>query len=142
MPAISQLNHRPRRRRIARRRAAATVEFAICMPMIVLLVFGAVEATSMIFLKQSLQTAAYEASRQSIVSTTTDAQVQSRAANILNARRVRNFQITFPRGAPSSLVRGDLVSVRVEAPSGINSPLVGRFLRSRDLAVETVMMKE
>ena len=42
------------------RRAVAAVEFAVCLPVIIMLVFGAIEASSFIFLKQSLNVAAYE----------------------------------------------------------------------------------
>lgn len=55
-----------RRHRANDRRGTSVVEFAVCMPLIMLIVLGAIEATSMIFLKQSLQAAAYEGSRRSI----------------------------------------------------------------------------
>ena len=112
------------------------------MPVIVMLVLGAVEATSMIFLKQSLQTAAYEATRQAILASSTDAEVLGRANNILNARQVNGFQVNFPLGSPEARNRGQLVSVQVTAPSAANSPLAGRFVRSRNIVVNTVMMKE
>ena len=48
------------------RRGVAAVEFAVCLPVIILLVFGAIEASSFIFLKQSLNVAAYEGIRESI----------------------------------------------------------------------------
>ena len=44
------------------RRAVATVELAVCLPVLALLVLGSIEAASFIFLKQTLQVAAYEGS--------------------------------------------------------------------------------
>lgn len=45
------------------RRGLAAIEFAICLPVLALLVFGSLEATAFIFLKQSLHVAAYEGVR-------------------------------------------------------------------------------
>jgi len=41
------------------KRGAAVVEFAILLPVFVLILFGSIEACSMIFLQQSLEMAAY-----------------------------------------------------------------------------------
>ena len=62
MPAISKQRSQHR----ATRRGVAAVELAVCLPVIILLVFGAIEASSFIFLKQSLNVAAYEGIRESI----------------------------------------------------------------------------
>ncbi|MGI9517005.1 MAG: TadE family protein [Pirellulaceae bacterium] len=53
----SSQSPRSRRRSV---RGTATVELALCLPMIVLVVFGAVEGASMIFLKQTLVQSSYE----------------------------------------------------------------------------------
>ena len=43
-----------------KREGAAVVEFAVCLPLIVLIVLGTIEAGSLLFLKQTLVQAAYE----------------------------------------------------------------------------------
>jgi uncharacterized membrane protein len=45
------------------RRGAASVECAVCLPLIVLIVFGTIETCSLLFLQQNLQRTAYEAAR-------------------------------------------------------------------------------
>ena len=125
-----------------RRTGAAVVEFAVCIPVLILLVLGSIEATSMIFLKQALQSATHEATRQAVLSTTTNQQVSDQVANILDARDIVGFRVEFPRGNPEGMPRGSLVTVRVTASSSRNSPLAGKFLRNRDIVVSNTMLKE
>ena len=55
---------RPSPDRVPRsRRGVATVELAVCLPILVVIVLGSIEANSAIFLKQRLTWAAYEAAR-------------------------------------------------------------------------------
>lgn len=96
----------------------------------------------MIFLKQALQSAAHEATRQAVLSTTTNQQVRDQVTNILNARNIEGFRVEFPRGAPQGMARGELVTVLVTAPSSRNSPLAGKFIRNRDIVVSNTMIKE
>jgi Flp pilus assembly protein TadG len=53
------------------RRGVAAAEFAVCLPVLVLVVFASIEACSMIFLKESLTVAAYEGSRVALQSAAT-----------------------------------------------------------------------
>lgn len=55
---MKPFKRRPTRKR--KRRGAAVVEFAVCLPVIIIIVFGAIEAASLLFLKQALIQSAYE----------------------------------------------------------------------------------
>jgi hypothetical protein len=112
------------------------------LPVIVLLVFGAIEASSFIFLKQSLNAAAYEATREAIRSGSTNDNAETRASNLLDARNVRDYTITFPRGDSETILRGDEIEVLVTAPTRTNSPLAGRYIANRNLTARVVMVKE
>lgn len=124
------------------RRGVAAVEFAVCLPVIVLLVFGSIEASSFIFLKQSLNVAAYEGIRESIRLGSANTDGVDRAQNILVSRNVRDFQISFPNGDSSSAARGDEIVIEVSAPTQTNSPLAGQFVTNRMLTARVVMVKE
>ncbi len=124
------------------RRGVAAVEFAVCLPVIILLVFGSIEASSFIFLKQSLNVAAYEGIRESIRVGSSDADGIDRAENILNSRNVRDFQISFPNGSSADARRGDEIVIEVSAPTQTNSPLAGQFVTNRLLTARVVMVKE
>lgn len=124
------------------REGTAAVEFAVCLPVIMLLIFGAVEASSFIFLKQSLNVAAYEGVREAIRSGSTSAEATTRAVNLLNARNVRDYQITFPAGEAERALRGERIVVQISAPTQTNSPLAGRFVANRQITSCVVMVKE
>ncbi len=138
MPAISKQRSQHR----ATRRGVAAVELAVCLPVIILLVFGAIEASSFMFLKQSLNVAAYEGIRESIrISSNTRSGID-RAQNILDARNVQDFSITFPNGEAGDANRGDELVIEVSAPTATNSPLAGQFVTNRILTARVVMVKE
>lgn len=71
------------------RRGIAVVEFAIILPIFVLILLGTIEACTMVFLQQSLEIAAYESSRVTIVPKTTQSDVQAAANSILDPRNNR-----------------------------------------------------
>jgi Flp pilus assembly protein TadG len=124
------------------RRGVAAVEFAVCLPVLVLLVFGAIEASSFIFLKQSLNVAAYEGIRETVRIGSNNANGTDRAQNILTARTVNDFNIAFPNGEASGANRGDEIVIEVSAPTATNSPLAGQWLANRTLTARIVMVKE
>lgn len=132
----SNLKHR------FRSRGAATVELAVCLPVLVLLVFGSIEAASFVFLKQSLQVAAYEGVREAVRSGQTASVATTRAQNILDSRQVRNASIRFAGISPNDAVRGQQVVVEVSAPTATNSPLAGQWVPNRTLTARVVMLKE
>lgn len=124
------------------RRGAATVEFAVCLPVIVLLVFGAIEASSLIFLRQSLEVAAYEGIRSAVDVGGTEETGRQRATDVLDARRVQGFVIEFPNGDPDDTPRGDEVVLTVRAPAASNSALFGRYISTSTLRAQAVMVKQ
>ncbi len=126
----------------SKRRGVAAVEFAVCLPVLVLLVFGAIEASSFIFLKQALNVAAYEGIRETVRIGSSNANGADRAENILNARTVNDFSIAFPNGEASGANRGDVIVIEVSAPTATNSPLAGQWLANRTLTARVVMVKE
>ena len=124
------------------RRGVAAVEFAVCLPVIVLLVFGAIEASSFIFLKQSLNVAAYEGAREAIRVGAGNSEASECVRNILDSRRVRDFQVSFPNGDAGTARRGEEIVIEVMAPTSTNSPLAGPFVNNRNLVARVVMVKE
>ena len=141
MPRFARRNH-TNNKHLRHRRGNAAVEFAVCLPIIVLLVFGSIEASSFIFLKQSLSAAAYEGAREAMRRRSGSAEATARATAILASRQVQGFQINFPAIDPSLAQRGDEIMVQVTAPTGPNSPLAGEFVANRILTSNVVMVKE
>ncbi len=134
-------NRVPRGRGILRR-AVAAVELAVCLPLLVLLVFGSIETCSAIFLKQSLHTAAYEAMRVAVQEDATTEEAVARGAAILDQREVQNFQILFTPNDVVSARRGDELKVDVSARLSSNTSLVRLYAQATDITSSLVMSKE
>jgi Flp pilus assembly protein TadG len=124
------------------RRGVAAIEFAILLPVVALLVFGSIEAASFIFLKQSLQVAAYEGVREAVRGNSTEAQAITRATDILQSRQIRDTRIRFTRGEVAMAKRGEPVVIEISAPTQSNSPLAGRWIGNRTLTARLLMLKE
>lgn len=118
------------------------MELAVCLPVLVILVFGSIEASSFVFLKQSLNAAAYEGIREAVRVDSSNAAAINRVSNILESRRVEGFSIQFPEGNVDDKERGEAFSIEVSAPTEPNSPLGGRFIPNRNLTARVVMVKE
>ncbi|MEL7335801.1 MAG: TadE/TadG family type IV pilus assembly protein [Planctomycetota bacterium] len=136
----SHLSRRPNRQHD--RSGVAAVEFAVCLPVLILLVLGSIEAASFMFLKQGLNVAAYEGIRVAVRDSGTAAEARSVAENILNARGIRNANINFSVADVSNVPRGEIISVTVSASTNANSPLGGQFLPDRTLDAAVFMVKE
>ena len=76
-----------------RRLGAAIVELSICLPIIVLLVYGTIELNSSIFMKQTLTSAAHEGALVGMKQNATVEEVEGRIELILNARGVENYTV-------------------------------------------------
>jgi len=138
--------------RVARRRArygkpgirhgAAMVEMAVCLPVIILIVFGAMEAAGMIFLKQALVQSAYEAVKIASKSDGTESAARTAATNVVNGRNLENVTVSFSPANVENVQRGDIVRVTVTAPADSNTYINFGFFRGRTLTVTSAMMKE
>lgn len=109
-----------------RRKGAATVEAAVCLPLLIVLVFGAVESANGIFLKQSLTIAAYEAVKIASGPRGTQQAATTRCREVLAVRDVDDFTITFtPNNLSEDTARGALirVTVSVDADAASLGPL-------------------
>lgn len=140
-----RVNHSPRPKRRARvrrsRSALAVVELAVCLPAIVLMVLGSIEACSMIFVKQSLHIAAYEGIRRAVRYDATEQIVLDRCQQILDERGVENATIELTPNTPDTVERGNELTLRISAPVLDNSLLRLRFFEGQ-LEAQATMVKE
>jgi Flp pilus assembly protein TadG len=125
-----------------RRRGVAAVEFAVCLPIIVLLVLGTIEACSMIFLKQTLAIAAYEGVRTAIIPGKTKADVEAACNQILVDRGVASGKVTVTPANFDTLEPGKYVDVTVTAPCNANSIVRNKFYKGKTLTSNASMMIE
>ena len=123
------LPQRNKKRARRLRRAIATVELAVCLPLLVLIVFGSIQAADLIYLKHAVTSAAYEGLMEVSKPNATNASVTARAQQVLDARSVSSSTIQIkPNGTQvDQLTAGDDVRVVVTANVTANLPLTGFF---------------
>ncbi len=120
----------------------STVELAVCLPVIVLIVFASIEACSMIYLQQTLQTAAYETARFAVTPRSTSDIASARGVQVLEDRRVTGGTITFTPDDLSTTPRGTYVVVRVSAAIADNRIMPDFFFGNQQLQAEVTMLRE
>ena len=125
-----------------KRKAAAVAELAVCLPAIVLLVLGAIECCTMIFLRQSLHVAAYEGVRVAIQDDTDSTAVWNRCQRIMTEREVNDSQIQITPGQTQFVARGNPISVQVTAPCASNNVLPLQFFGGANMSATATMVKE
>lgn len=107
----------------------AMVEFALILPILLLLLCGIIELSWLLFGKISLQNAASEAARAGSVGTTvieaTD-KAEDRIEALIPSQFAENLDANISFSIPSSLRSGD-ITVELEAYTSPLTPIAGIF---------------
>lgn len=126
----------------ATRRAAAAVELAFVLPVYLLLGLATVEATSMIFLKQSLKIAAYEAARVSLIPGSNQDNVFAAAQELLDSRDVQAYAVSVTPGDFPTQPYGTEITVQITAACAPNSLFSSLYYGTKTFETNVTMMKE
>jgi len=133
---------RQNRKRSANRKGAAVVEFAVCLPLLVLIMLGSIEAANMLFLRQALVQASYEGAKSAVKADSDNATVTLIATQVADGRRLSGFTVETIPADISSVPQGEFIRVRSSAPVESNSFISGTVFRDLILDAEAVMVKE
>jgi Flp pilus assembly protein TadG len=136
-----RVRHNSQANPIGRRRGAATVELAICLPIIMLLVFGSIEAANAIHLKQTATIAAYEGAQAITSSGGTQADALLRANSILTQRNVSGGVVTISPTVTSATPKGTPITVTVTIPVDDNSLSMTSFFSGWEVVAAVNMEK-
>lgn len=117
------------------------VEFAICLPLIMMLVFGSIEAANAIFLRQALTATAYESAQVACGIGGGSTEAQTRASQVLKARNVKKGTVKISPNITASTPAGTTVTVTVSAPATSNSVSPLWFLQKITVKSKVVMVK-
>ena len=128
--------------RTEKRRGVAAVEFAVCIPLFLLLTIGAIQTTDAIYLKNSLRVVAYEAVREGVKPTGTNTTVSTRANEILTARNVQGGVVTTSPSDVSTAAAGDSITITVTAPANSNTIMPNWFFTDKIIREQMVMTRE
>ena len=132
-----------RKRKVSQRQreGAAVVEFAVCLPVIVLIVLGTIEAGSLLFLKQTLVQAAYEGAKVAIVSGDT-AKVEAVVDAVAAGRNLQGVQIEFLPADIANLPPGEILTINISAPGDSNSLIPFGPFKNQIVRTSASMVRE
>lgn len=124
------------------RKGTATIELAVCLPVIFLLSMGAMEGSSLIFLRQAMVQSAYETVKESVRTNGSQAEGIVRGNQVLSFRNINSPSITFSPNNVDDLAPGTPVTVTVSAPGNSNSVFPFGPFQNQTISVSATMLKE
>ncbi len=139
-PAVSPTRTTSRCQR-ARRRGAAAVEFAVVVPVLLLLVFGIFEAGRLLMVEQTLSNAARAGAREASLSGTTTTTVLANINSALALASITGHTVTLNPADPSTALPNTPVQVRIAVPFSAVS-WVGAMFTTVVLSGQCTMRKE
>lgn len=135
---------KPTHRGDPRRRGTAAVELAVCLPLMLSVAIGSIEATNAIFVMQHCTSAAYEGARSAITPGQNASAATAAANAILTQFGLSGGSVTITPSVDGSTTTGTQVTVRVSVPFGSNSwmpPFIlGKVLS--DIQATVVMIRQ
>ncbi|MEZ5941875.1 MAG: TadE/TadG family type IV pilus assembly protein [Planctomycetaceae bacterium] len=133
--------HPTNRRSDKPRQGAALVETAICLPVMLLLTFGAIEASNAIVLKQTLTEISYETARIVTSQGTTKAEALIRAEEIVTARGLDDVVVDISPDITVNTPPGTAITVTVSAAATSNSIGPQWYFEDATISAITVMVR-
>lgn len=133
-----------RRRAGKDRRGAATVEFALVVPIFILLLFGMIEFGRMVMIQQVIVNASREGARRAVFEGTSIEEVKDIVETYMTASHVPVDRDDIEVSSdPGTTPTGDPIMVRIWVPYENVSWLPGAmFLGDQRLTASSVMRKE
>lgn len=126
-----------RQRGAPKRRGAATVELAICLPVLITFVFAILEFSRNLQLHQTVREAAFEGARAGIALDASTSDITSAATAITNCAAIQNPAITV---VPNPLTyTSPTVSVTVSTTPATNGWFL-RFFNSSSVISATITL--
>lgn len=122
------------------RRGVLTIEMAICIPILFLVLLGALEFSRMNMLRNSVDNAAYEGARRGVVPGATATDCQNAALGVLNAVGANSASISVT--PPIINDATTQVTVTISLPVSANSWGPARFLGGATLRSVSTKSRE
>ncbi len=137
-----------------RRRGAALVEMAVCLPVLVTVVLGIIEFGRAMMVSELINDAAREGARKAIIAGSTNSNVTDTVSTFVQATSVNsqyvttNITVTPAAGNPDpgnqvgSAKTGDLCKISVQVPFDRVSYVTGTWLKGKTLTATCTMRHE
>lgn len=91
------------------------VEFAICLPVLVAVTLAFIDLTNLIYFRQTIKIASYDAARAASEPTATQSSVEAAVDRLLDIRGIENYSIDLPQDF-ETIQRGTLMTIGVTVP--------------------------
>ena len=139
----SKWNRLGHRRYVSLRKGTATVELAVCLPILVTIVFGSIQACNMLYLKHALLSSAYQGSLAASKYGATTTSIEQSINSMLAARGVKNATVRIKPAQSdfSQYPKGQVCTIRVTAPVRANLMRPHLFIPPNRAVAEVVTMK-
>ena len=122
------------------RKGAHAVEFAVVLPIMLLLFVAGIEFARMNMLRHLAENASYEAARHIMVPGATVAEAEAKASSILGVMGVSGLNVTV---APNPVLEStEKVSVTVSFPANDNMWMAPVFSNNLSFVAETTLLTE
>ncbi len=123
-----------------RRRGAATVEFALCLPVLLAFVFGILEFSRATQLQQTARLAAFEGARAGISLNAATTDVQTAVNRVMSAVSISNYTTTI---SPNPLAyTSPSISVTVSLDATQNAWFTWFITSSRTITANVTLVRE
>ena len=127
---------------VADRAGTATVEMAVCLPLLMLIGFGSIETANAIFLKQVVSQVAYEGARAAALPGATEADILKRCNDFLGVRRIKGATVSVsPAKVSVKTVSGTAIAVTVTASASANAISPTWFFKNSNMSKKVVMVR-
>lgn len=136
------MKRRYRPNRCEQRQGVEIVELAFALPVMTVIIFGILESCELLFTKQSLALAAYEAGRVAAREDSTAAAAQTRFEQIATARRINDATFTMTPADLSSVDTGETIRIDVTAPVTNNNTTNFVLVGIPDITESVVFLRE
>jgi Flp pilus assembly protein TadG len=129
------------KRGVLGRSGTAVLELAVSLPLLITLVFGGMEMANAVFLRQSMNMAAYEAAKVITRPGSNEALARTRCQEIMTVRKVSTYTLTFSPTVTTATARGTQVTVTLSAPASNLSYGPMQFMTGKTLSTTVVMVR-
>ncbi len=121
---------------------SATVELAVCLPVLVIIVMGSLSATSMIFMRSAAVQSAYETIKEAVRQDGDVAGALAQGRAVLEFRNLTADSITFEPANVAAQDRGTPVTVTVVTSATTNGLFSFGPFANQVVEVQATMLKE
>ena len=135
------MNSKPRQRpRRSTRSGAVVVEFAICVPVLLLVFFASLEFSRVNMIRQTVENAVYEGARRGIVPGATADNCRTTAQTVLNTVSINGAQVDV---SPTVITQDTTeVTVSVAVPVNNNSWVTPVFFGDKTITGSMTLRRE